>query len=244
MSGLRSIVKRTLPTPLFRWAKSVRDARRRKILSAVDSRADIFSAIYRERMWGGGEADFYSGRGSHEEAIVGPYVEAVRSFLGTLPAPPNACDFGCGDFSVGSQVRSLCAGYVACDVVPELIARNREVYKNTGTEFRALDMVADELPDGDVVFIRQVFQHLSNDEIKQVLPKLRKFKAVIVTEDVPLGEFEPNHDKPTGFDVRLSSRSGVNLSAPPFDFPAKAEREICFVQLQDFGLRTVLYEPA
>jgi hypothetical protein len=79
-------------------------------------------------------------------------------------------DLGCGDFNVGSQLRPYCSEYVACDIVQSLIERNKLKFADRGVEFRALDMASDPLPAGDVVFIRQVLQHMSNAQILALLP--------------------------------------------------------------------------
>jgi hypothetical protein len=63
-------------------------------------------------------------------------------------------------------------------------------------------MVANALPDGDVCLIRQVFQHLSNAEVNEVLRKLNKFKKVYITEGYPVEESSRlNPDKPTSYDL-------------------------------------------
>ena len=79
---------------------------------------------------------------------------------------------GCGDFVVGSKIRSLCNQYIACDIVAPLIEYNKKKYQPLNVDFRTLNLISDNLPSADVVFIRQVLQHLSNIEIKNIIPKL------------------------------------------------------------------------
>ena len=69
--------------------------------------------------------DFYSGVGSHSPEIVDPYIDAVKSFLKSFGEPIVVCDLGCGDFNVGKELVSLSKKYIAVDIVPDLIARNR-----------------------------------------------------------------------------------------------------------------------
>lgn len=221
----------------------MRDARRREILARARNRGEIFGSIYEKRMWGG-SADFYSGHGSHDPVLTGPYLEAVTEYLRSLGRKPDVCDFGCGDFAIGAQLRPLCERYTAADVVPALIERNRRAFADRNVEFKVIDIVSDDLPDADVVFIREVLQHLSNDEIAQVLPKLKKYPMVIISEDLPVGDFTPNHDKPAGFDVRRSYNSGVDITAPPFNFPVKSAQVIARSQRADQIMQTTLYEPA
>ena len=97
-------------------------------------------------------------------------------------------------------------------------------------------MIEDPLPDGDVCFVRQVLQHLSNDQILKILPKLAAYKYVFVTEHIPTRtkSYTPNVDNPHGPDVRLYWNSGVFLEQPPFSVPVSKMREILSVRGTSF----------
>jgi hypothetical protein len=179
--------------------------------------ADIFSAIYRDGIWGSGD-DFMSGAGSHDPALVEPYINAVRAFAQASGEQLVAVDLGCGDFAVGKHLVSSFAAYKACDVVPALIERNRAKFTEPALSFAVVDLIADSLPSGDVAMLRQVLQHLSNDQVAQILPKLAAYKYVIVTEHIPNGDFTPNLDKIAGPHTRLASCSGLVLNSDPFHF--------------------------
>lgn len=142
----------------------------------------------------------------------------MRNFItDTFPVPPDAVDLGCGDFNVGRQLRNVTGRYVACDIVPDVVNYNRLVFAQDDTDFRVLDMVTEDLPAGDIVFIRQVLQHLNNDQISRILPKLNRYKWLVLTESLPYQEtFEPNHDVETGEYIRIDSGSGVDLAQSPF----------------------------
>jgi len=141
----------------------------------------VFSRIYAESAWGRGEGRFYSGGGSHETEVVEPYVDAVRAYLTTLPGPLELVDLGCGDFNVGRRFLDLCDRVTACDVVPDLIEHNRRAFRDERLRFEVIDAVADPLPDGNVVCVRQVLQHLMNDQIAAIVAKLQRYRHCIVT---------------------------------------------------------------
>jgi len=83
------------------------------------------------------------------------------------------------------------------------------------------------LPDGELCLIRQVFQHLSIAQISQVLDRCKKYKFVVITEEVYKGEgCRPNLDKPHGPDTRVFDRSGVYLDFSPFRLSNKAVLEL------------------
>jgi hypothetical protein len=75
--------------------------------------------------------------------------------------------------------------------------------------------------------LRQVLQHLSNQEIERVLANCRRYRWLIVTEHLPAAtDVVPNLDKPHGPDTRVYDRSGVFLEAPPFDLPVRILLEV------------------
>jgi hypothetical protein len=213
---------------------------------AGKSLQEAFSAIYRRGLWGQtGDDGFYSGRGSHDAAVVDDYVQAVAAFIAELPARPDAVDLGCGDFNVGRRLRPLCAGYVACDIVPELVERNRACFADT--EFRCVDIVRDALPAGDIAFVRQVLQHLSNAQITGVLGKLAAYRWVVITEHLPDSPgFVANIDKPAGHQIRLDRQppSGVVPTLPPFDWRPSSQRMLCEARSAGGLIRTIVYEMA
>jgi SAM-dependent methyltransferase len=244
---LKPAVKLVTPDPLLRFARE-RLSRRWDAKYEGRPVEEIFSAIYRDRRWGAGsEEDFCSGTGSRGTAVVLPYVNAVVEFLKSRPCPPSVADLGCGDFSVGKHLLPYCGRYVACDVVPALIDNDRIKFAGLPVDFRCIDVIEDDLPDGDIVFLRQVLQHLSNAHILRVVQKLQRYRYLALTEHVPVDPaFPANLDKPTGGGTRLPMGSGVVLTAAPFLLSVKSESVICNVS-QSLGqhqglVRTTLYE--
>jgi SAM-dependent methyltransferase len=208
------------------------------------SPGDAFGRIYHEGIWGS-EGDYNSGSGTHTEGVAAPYVAAVGEFLRGL-GKPNVVDLGCGDFSVGARLRKFCDRYIACDVVEQLIERNRQKYFDLGVEFRLVDITHDPLPNGDVVILRQVLQHCSNAQISAVVSKLPgACRYLVLTEHLPRSEFVPNADKPMGSETRLDSGrrpSGVVLTAPPFNLRVVNSADICEVGAHLGIIRTTVYE--
>jgi hypothetical protein len=144
-------------------------------------------------------------------------------------------DLGCGDFVIGSELRQACGRYTACDIVPELIDFNKIRYKGLNVDFRVLDIVEDNLPRGKIVFLRQVLQHLSNDQICRILPKIREnFEVLIFSDHRPASNtFQPNRDIKAGVGTRLSLASGLDLSMPPFNLDY--ERAVLLCAIEDDG---------
>ncbi len=204
---------------------------------------EAMTQVYENELWGGCEFDFYSGDGSHVTEIIQPYISVVQNFLKSLDEKLTVLDLGCGDFNIGKELVHFSKKYIAIDIVEELIAYNEQKFHSDNLSFHSLDIAKDDLPDADCVIIRQVLQHLSNAEIKQVLRKLTKYKYVILTEHMPEGEFTPNIDIISGQGTRLKKNSGVDVTVKPFNFKIKLSKELLVVKpkKQKGEIKTVLY---
>ena len=200
--------------------------------------------VYQLKLWGAANSDFYSGEGSHNLEMVTPYLKAVTSFLNSFKKPLSVVDLGCGDFNVGIALVKETHKYIAVDIVPALIERNKEKFKEENLEFCCLDIAAANLPFGDCVIVRQVLQHLSNAEVKAVVGKLSDYKYIILTEHLPNGDFIPNKDILSGQGIRLKKQSGINLLLAPFHFKVKKEKQLLAIDLKNNKgvLATTLYE--
>ena len=180
-----------------------------------ESRKEVFQYIYKKDVWGyirpeAAPRDFYSGPGSYADELVDPYVSLVKELI-VEKGIETIVDLGCGDFNVGSRISPYVADYTGCDIVPELIERNKRKFGNDGCGFVCLDIVEDDLPAADLCLIREVFQHLSNEEVLQVLPKLRQYKYVLITGTIERTKEGFNDNIPHG------RYRGVSLESPPFN---------------------------
>jgi hypothetical protein len=223
---LYKLARNLAPTPAKRLYHQVRG-----MMNRNRSAQEVFSGIYHSKQWGG-TGDFDSGAGTTGGEVASPYVHAVTQAVELAGMRGGLfVDLGCGDFRIGSQVAGLAGTYIGCDVVPSLVEHLNRTHGGSGIEFRVLDMIEDSLPEGDVYFIRQVLQHLSNDQIAKILPKLNQYRCVFITEHIPnrAKPYQPNINKAQGPDIRHYWNSGVFLDQPPFSLPADRLEEILTV---------------
>jgi SAM-dependent methyltransferase len=188
--------------------------------------AEAFVQTYRDKLWGEHEGDeFFSGFGSLDK-FAAPMSNGLLDLL--VNAIKKIVDLGCGDFRIGNKICSATSvNFVGVDIVPELIQFNQSRYGNATISFKCLDIIEDDLPDGDICLIRQVLQHLSNSQISRVLANCSKFSYLVVTEDVYCGRrMRQNVDIMLGPDNRLHKRSGVFLDKAPFCLRTQSVLEI------------------
>jgi len=207
----------------------------------------IFDKVYNEGIWGvDANGVSTSGSGSHAKEITYPYIIKILDFL-LEKRPSIIVDLGCGDFNIGKYFTAYVNQYIACDVSKVILERNRNKFSSlSNVDFRFLDLSKNDLPEGDVCFVRQVLQHLSNADILNFVNKLnlsKSYKYLIVSEHLPKGKnFEVNLDKKSGDSIRLNNGSGVILHKPPFNLNFTKISNI--LEVSQFGgtIRTFIYE--
>lgn len=218
----RKLLKSFIPSPLW----NLLGALRRKWVTRDDEQRtarEVFSRIYEKRIWTGDD-ELSSGYGSRMTVVVDPYVDAIQRWAKAHDGSElTALDLGCGDFHVGRRVYPFFGRYIGVDIVSILIENHRKNHISPILEFECVDAIDEDLPPADVIFIRQVLQHLSNDQILKILPKLGQFKHAIISEHVP-SPYQlkaKNLDKVHGGGIRLSQGSGIYLEDPPFNLTVK-----------------------
>jgi SAM-dependent methyltransferase len=204
--------------------------------------AEVFADAYSRRRWTTTDVHqaFSSGPGSSVD-YAQPYCEWVLAFARENKIT-RLVDLGCGDFRVGKDL--LAMGdfeYVGVDIVPALVAHNSTQFGSPKVRFACLNVIEDQLPNGELCLIRQVLQHLSNEEVRAVLQKCVAYPNVLITEHLYVGKgSRPNLDKPHGPDTRVYDRSGVFLNRPPFDLTTRTVLELPYADGE--VLRSVLLE--
>ena len=229
---IEKIIKKFIPNIFLRYREKNTVKKMREKFSKM-KKNQIFREIYLKKLWSPESVKFkhkfYSGIGSYLPELVDNYILEIKTFLLSLPKKPDVVDLGCGDFVIGSKLRKFCNKYIAVDIFDELINYNKKKYQDLNVDFRILDITSEELPAGDVCFVRQVLQHLSNESIVNFVKAIKnKYKYLIITEHFPSSKnFVANLDKPTGPDVRLYDKSAVILTKPPFNLKVIKDTDVC-----------------
>jgi SAM-dependent methyltransferase len=171
--------------------------------------------VYDENVW---QRKDTSGPGSSVQH-TGDY----RSFLHRLLQSRQVkrlLDVGCGLWEYMQHVNLAGIDYLGIDPVVSVIKRNKALNLPPNIQFQC--GVIDDVPDlasYDMAIVKDVFQHLPNQLIIEMLEKLKVIPVLVVTNDLLKG---PN------INCDLGGFRKINLEAPPFsvvpagkmDFPS------------------------
>jgi hypothetical protein len=196
-----------------------------------NSRVQAFERIFRENEWGSAESR--SGLGS-THAITQRVRFALPTLLRGLGVK-TMLDAPCGDFNWMRFVDFGPVRYIGCDIVPDIIAANRQRFDDR--EFQVLDLVADPLPKVDLIFSRDCLQHLAESDIWRALRNFRKSGARwLFTSSHLVGE------------QSIAAENGgfgfLNLQLPPFSLPQPllimpeehyASKAMCLWDIEQIG---------
>jgi SAM-dependent methyltransferase len=213
--SMKSRIKQYVPSSIL---SGVSNFRLRHAMNRSKGRtpAQIFAEIYESNAWGGEAGTFSSGSGSAGQ-INDDYVELVLSLM-RRENVQSLVDLGCGDFKVGARLVESGVSYIGCDVYPRLIEQNSRRFGRANVRFQAVDIVADPLPEGNLCIIRQVFQHLSNDNIMEVLRKTRIYPLVLITDEQVWGDDASSNANILPFHgTRRVFGQGLKLERAPFE---------------------------
>jgi len=146
-----------------------------------------FSRIYEKQLWGRG-----SGAGSHPKHNAG-YVAFVQSFLRSRDIR-SVVDLGCGDWQFSHAIDWGEAQYLGLDLVPSVIEDNRSRHGSASIRFEVFTGEPHELPAADLLLVKDVLQHWSNDRIEAFLANLGRFRCALITNCIDPSGRTVNHD--------------------------------------------------
>ncbi len=174
------------------------------------SMQSVFTHIYDTHAWPGKES--YSGPGSTVKA-----TETIRKKIPALLQELNIktlLDAPCGDFNWIQHVDlSFLNQYIGIDIVSDLIQQNKQKYENETHLFVCANIVADPLPQADIILCRDCLVHLRFQDILKTLKNMKASRSIyLLTTTFP--QIQSNRD------LRKTGQwRPLNLQQPPFNFP-------------------------
>jgi SAM-dependent methyltransferase len=166
----------------------------------------VFTKIYSENVWGENHS---SGRGSSVE-VASPYMDFLQNFLNEYQIT-SVIDFGCGDWQFSRFINWDGIDYLGIDLVDSVITTDIARFQREKIKFLVSDLLNTgfkDLPKADLFIAKDVFQHLSNKNIKEILKGIstKEIKFALITNDY------------TDFNIDISNGDirPLNLIEEPF----------------------------
>lgn len=167
-----------------------------------------FIEIYENNKWGHG-----SGPGSLPSQTK-RYRHFLQKFLRQQQIT-SVTDMGCGDWQFSKLLDWSKISYQGYDIVPSIIDQNRRLFSQPNISFHLYSGNSDELPQADLLIVKDVLQHLPNETIFAMLPSLSKYRYALITNCVnPKGTTINN-------DIEMGGFRYLDLRLPPFNLSAK-----------------------
>ena len=195
-------------------------------ISSIE-RAHAFERVYSEGRWlhgadgatrcASGWSDVTSGQGA---AALQAIMKVVRVFdIRSIADVP--CGDGCFTGAVLAALRNRTVPapvYVGVDIVRDLVEQNRARHADATTQFIEGDVVsgATPLPPAELIFSRQMLQHLCNDDALRFVHAVARSSArfALLTTFVTDSSFVNTDIACASGDYRPQ-----DLTKPPFSLP-------------------------
>lgn len=177
----------------------------------INTYEKVFTHIYTAHIWGtNNQGEGFSGGGSTIDNTQ-EYRRFLEHFMIDYKIK-SVVDAGCGDWEFSRLINWQNIQYIGYDVVEHIIKKNIAQYKAPNITFIYESFLSANLPEADLFICKHVFQHLDNESILAFLPKLKKFKYCLITNEVYPSTL--SSDNP---DTKIGGGQKIDLSQPPFN---------------------------
>lgn len=204
---IKRSIKNITPIFLMNLYRSFRPIKKLEI-EGLNAK-EVFSKIYEENYWGSDQS--ISGSGSElrqTSNLISELEKTIKLFQinSILDAP-------CGDFNWMKKVNLNGIDYTGVDIVDKLISNNQKLYRHfENINFRAGNIIEEELPVADLILCRDCLVHFSFADISRALKNIKKSgsKYLLTTSFI---------NTPINQDIKTGYWRPINLQLEPFNFP-------------------------
>jgi len=159
----------------------------------TNKREAVFNSIYKSYHWKDyykpEKDESYSGFGS-DKHLGDNVVTSLKNFIENNKVE-KILDLACGDFNWMKEIvlNNNSINYTGYEIVDSIIKSNNRLYSNEKIVFKRVDIIENSLTEKfDLIIIKDLFQHIKNDEILLILNKLKsnksKFLAITTNPDI------------------------------------------------------------
>ena len=178
----------------------------------VDSLTSRFRHVYENNLWG--DTESASGAGSRRDSpAVQEAIAALDRTIRTYRLR-SMIDLPCGDFNWIPYILGIHRNlkYRGFDIVPQLVERNRALYPSY--RFDVLDATSAVPPKSDLIFSKDMVNHLTFVDIAKVFRNLRRSKSTYLLMSNNFGWSNVDLDENVGGNSRH-----LDVMSAPFHFP-------------------------
>jgi hypothetical protein len=183
----------------------------------MNKNKDFFTSIY------------YQGLRDNLESVsgLGSYKKSTSHIVRELPALFNKMniktilDAPCGDWNWMKDVSLEGIKYSGADIVEEVISKNNDKYSSQNVDFFLMDIIQDEIKTYDLIVMRDVLVHLSNEDIFSVLRNVKnsKSKFLLTTHFTWINDYIFAEKVRINSQIETGGWRRINLEESPFNLP-------------------------
>lgn len=181
-----------------------------------------------------GKIETYSGNGSLLKNTENLIISLSR-FIKEKNIK-SIVDAPCGDFNYMKEVDLSGVEYTGYDVSPNAIEMCRK-YEKENIRFKVADITKDKLPKCDLVICKDLFIHLSYDDIKLILENIKDSGCKYFgTSRYEKGQYA-NTDKQTSESART-----IEITTDPFNFNYKVIERFKYTNNSSLKDELIIFE--
>jgi len=162
-----------------------------------------FEEIYNKNEWAYG-----SGAGSLPKNNK-EYIEFLEKFMKKNNVS-SVLDLGCGDWQFSKIIDWTGIQYEGFDIVESVVNENNKRYSSDNISFHIFSDIFSELPEADLLIVKDVLQHWSKESIDNFIPYLDRYKFSLITNCVGIDDTMNEFVEDGGF-------SNLDLRLPPYN---------------------------
>ena len=167
----------------------------------------VFDRIYRQGGWCGKG----SGPGSAPEANKA-YIALLNRLINQTPDIRSVLDIGCGDWQIMRHVDLSRKRYLGVDVAASVVDVNVRDFGRENIRFRVLNPFSEDIPDADLIIMKDVAQHLPTACVQKILERIAaRCRYALIANDFT--------EQNVARDIAIGGWRPVNVLAHPFNLP-------------------------
>jgi SAM-dependent methyltransferase len=180
-------------------------------LKKIKNSSIKFNLIYHFGYWKSHNSSSFSGTGSNLQATENLRVE-LQEFLKRKNIK-TFLDVPCGDWFWMKLMNLNNINYVGADIVDSIVKKNNKLYENSNIKFKKIDIINNNIEKYDLVFIRDCFVHLSNEDIYNSINNILISNSKYLATTIFLNNYSNQENK------KADNWRPINLMEKPFNFP-------------------------